>query len=72
MLSKPDPSRDIQQIASLASDEYSGGEQVEEIGQKYFQECHCDWNVSRPIWEGDELVHLWGVWGYQMRLGLTR
>ncbi len=29
---------------------------------------HYDWNVSRLVLAGNQLVHHWGVWGYQMRL----
>jgi hypothetical protein len=56
-------------VAKFVSDEFAGGQYVDEIARKYYVECHFDWSASRLAFDGDELVHHWGVWGYPMRLG---
>ena len=58
----------IELIARITSDEFADGEYVEEISRQYIENCHYDPVVSRLIWDGDELVHHWGVWGYPMRV----
>ena len=55
-------------IARIISDAFAGGLHVDEISQQYIGNCHYDWDVSRIIFDGDQLVHHWGVWGYPMRL----
>jgi len=55
-------------MAKMASDQYANGEYVEEIAQTYFNNCHYDWDTTRLIWDGEHLIHHWGVWGYPMRL----
>jgi len=59
-------------VARMVSEEFAGGEHIPEITRKYFLECHYDWDVTRLIWDGDQLVHHWGVWGYDMRLAGVR
>ena len=63
------PKQHLTAIAKITSDEYANGEFVEEIAQTYFNNCHYDWDVSRLLWDKDQLIHHWGVWGYPMRLG---
>ena len=59
---------DLRPIAQITADAFAGGQHVDEISQQYIGNCHYDWNTSRLIWDGDQLVHHWGVWGYPMRL----
>ena len=64
-----DPARHVQPIAQMVSNQYAGGEYVDEISRKYLSECHYDWATTRLIWEGERLVHHWGVWGHPVRVG---
>ena len=64
-----DPARHMMAIARLTADAFAGGQYVDEISQTYIGNCHYDWDTSRLIWDGEQLVHHWGVWGYPMRLG---
>jgi len=67
-----DRSEHLPVVAKLLSDAFAGGEHVEEITRKYLGDCHYDWGTSQFIWQGDELVHHWGVWDYPMRVGSIR
>jgi hypothetical protein len=67
-MTSADPDRHIIPVARSISDEFAGGKFVDEISQKYLNNCHYDWNTSRLIWDGDLVIHHWGVWGYFMRL----
>ena len=64
-----DPDRNLMQIAKIIADAFTHGECVEEIAQTYIRNCNYDWDVTRLIWDGQQLIHHWGVWGYPMRLG---
>ena len=64
----PDPDQHLQAMAQLAADAFSNGQYVEQYAQNYIGNSHYDWQVSRLVFDGDELIHHWGVWGYQMRL----
>jgi hypothetical protein len=64
-----DPEDHLKAVAKLVSDEFADGQYLDEIARKYYAECHFDWNTSRLAFDGDEVVHHWGVWGYPMRLG---
>jgi predicted acetyltransferase len=64
-----DPDRHLMAIARITADAFTNGEYTEEIAQNYIGNCHYDWDVTRLIWDGDQLIHHWGVWGYPMRLG---
>lgn len=64
-----DMNRDWRDVATVISNQYAGGQWIDEIGQKYLRECHYDWDVTRLVWDGDRLIHHWGVWGYPMRVG---
>lgn len=64
-----DPGAHQLAVAQVVSDEFAGGQYVDEIARKYFAECHFDWETSRLAFDGEILVHHWGVWGYPMRLG---
>lgn len=64
-----DPSQHLLHISRLCSDIFAGGKYLEEISESYIGNCHYDWDVTRLIWDKDDLIHHWGVWGYQMRLG---
>lgn len=59
----------LKSVSQMVSDEFAGGQYLDEIARKYYAECHFDWATSRLAFDGDELVHHWGVWGYPMRLG---
>ncbi len=63
-----DPQADLMPISEIVSIAFAGGEQIEEISQKYIGGCHYDFETARLVWEGDTLVHHWGVWGYPMRV----
>ena len=56
-------------ISKVISDAFAGGGYLEEISKKYIGGCHYDFETTRLIWEGEKLVHHWGVWGYLMRVG---
>jgi hypothetical protein len=55
-------------ISQITSDAFANGEYVEEISQQYIGNCHYDWDSSRLIWDGEHLIHHWGIWDYPMRL----
>lgn len=55
-------------ISQLTADAFAGGEYVDEISQTYIGNCNYDWESSRLVWDGEDLIHHWGVWGYPMRL----
>jgi len=55
-------------ITQIISDAFAGGGYIEEISKKYVGGCHYDFDTTRLIWDGGQLVHHWGVWGYDMRL----
>ena len=63
-----DREKDLIPIAQIVSDAFSGGQHVVKISQKYIDNCHYDFDTTRLVWGGDELIHHWGVWGYPMRL----
>ncbi|MBN1678905.1 MAG: GNAT family N-acetyltransferase [Anaerolineae bacterium] len=64
-----DPDQHRMAIAQITADAFANGQYVEEISQQYIGNCHYDWNTTRLIWDGERLIHHWGVWGYPMRLG---
>ena len=55
-------------MGQLAADAFSNGEYVDAFCDNYIGNSHYDWNTSRLIFDGDTLIHHWGVWGYEMRL----
>lgn len=59
-------------IAQIVSDQYAKGQYVDEISRQYIGNCHYDFDATRLGWDGDVLVHHWGVWGYPMRVGSAR
>jgi hypothetical protein len=63
-----DPAAHLDPIAKIISDAFAGGDYLEEIQNKYLGGSHYDYDVSRLIWDGNKLVHHWGVWGYPMRV----
>lgn len=67
-LAQADTQADLMPISETVSIAFAGGEHIEEISQKYIGGCHYDFETSRLVWEGDTLVHHWGVWGYPMRV----
>ena len=64
----PDSIRHLRQMGKLASDVFSDGQYLDAYCDNYIGNSHYDWQVSRLMFDGDQLVHHWGVWGYQMRL----
>lgn len=66
-----DPNKDLMAVAQLVSDIFAKGQYVQEIAQTYIGNCHYDWNTTCLAWDGEKLVHHWGVWGYSMRLEST-
>jgi predicted N-acetyltransferase YhbS len=67
-----DPDEHLLAVSQIVADAFAGGQHVDEISQQYIGGCHYDWSTSRLIWDGDKLVHHWGVWGYPMRLGAVQ
>lgn len=65
---KPNPDEHLLPIAQLAANAFTGGQYMEQFCQNYIGNSHYDWNVSRLVMDGDQVIHHWGVWGYQMRL----
>ena len=63
-----DPERHLMAISKITSDAFAGGQYVQEIADTYIGNCHYDWDATRLIWDGECLIHHWGVWGYPMRL----
>jgi predicted N-acetyltransferase YhbS len=64
-----DRDRHLAAVSHIISDTFAKGLFADEIGQKYFDNCHYDWATSRLVLEGERVIHHWGVWGYSMRLG---
>ena len=64
----PDPDLHLLPMAQLAADAFSEGQYVEQFAQNYIGNSHYDWHTSRLAFDGEKLIHHWGVWGYQMRL----
>jgi len=64
-----DPDQHLMPISQITADAFAGGQYVDEISKTYIGNCHYDWDTSRLVWDGERLVHHWGVWGYPMRLG---
>ena len=67
-----DPKQHLMAVSQIVSDAFANGQYVDEISKQYLGNCHYDWSTSRLIWDGEQLVHHWGVWGYPMRLGTAR
>ena len=67
-----DRQADLMPITQIISDAFAGGEYHEEIRKKYVGGSHYDFETSRLAWDGDQLIHHWGVWGYPMRVGSAR
>jgi predicted N-acetyltransferase YhbS len=64
----PDQNEHLPLIAQLAANVFTGGKYVEQFRDNYIGNNHYDWNVSRVIMDGGNLVHHWGVWGHEMRV----
>lgn len=64
----PDESLHLRQMGQLTADQFAQGQYVDSFCDNYIGNSHYDWLVSRLIFAEDQLVHHWGVWGYQMRL----
>jgi len=58
----------LRDVAQMVSDTYANGEYVKEIEDEYLSHCHYDYAACQLVWDGDKLIHHWGVWGYQMRV----
>jgi hypothetical protein len=64
----PDSANHLRQMGQFTADTFADGKYVEAFRDNYIGNSHYDWQVSRLVFDGDKLVHHWGVWGYQMRL----
>lgn len=64
----PDPQQDLMPVAQLVAGVFTKGQYVQEYSQNYIGNSHYDWNTTRLVWDGENPVHHWGVWGYQMRV----
>ena len=69
LISPGDHEKHLIPISQIVADAFANGEHVDEISKSYIGNCHYDFDVTRLIWEGEKLVHHWGVWGYPMRMG---
>lgn len=67
----PDPQEHLLPMGQLTADVFTAGQYVEQFCENYIGNSHYDWSVSRLVLDGDQFVHHWGVWGYQMRLEST-
>ena len=63
-----DPQKDVLPISQVVAEAFAGGQYVEELSQQYIANCHYDFDTTRLIWDAEQLIHHWGVWGYPMRL----
>jgi hypothetical protein len=63
-----DPNLDLPAMAQLTARVFNCEQDVDQFKENYIGNSHYDWGTSRLIWDGDTLVHHWGVWGYKMRL----
>jgi hypothetical protein len=72
ILTPADREKHLLSIAQIVADQYAGGGHVDEIARQYIGGCHYDFDATRLVWEGDALVHQWGVWGYPMRVESVR
>jgi hypothetical protein len=59
---------DREAAVSLIAELFTGGKHLESIRQVFLGGPCYDWNTMRLVWDGDQLIHHWGVIGYQMRL----
>jgi hypothetical protein len=64
----PNPEKRLRAIGQLTADAFSDGQYVDAFCDNYIGNSHYDWNVSRLVFDGDKLIHHWGVWGFQIRL----
>jgi predicted N-acetyltransferase YhbS len=72
LISPANPKTHLMPISQMTADAFANGQHVEEISKTYIGNCHYDFDATRLIWDGDKLIHHWGVWGYPMRLGSVR
>ncbi|MBE0687655.1 MAG: GNAT family N-acetyltransferase [Anaerolineaceae bacterium] len=64
----PNETLHLRQMGQLTADQFAQGQYVDAFCDNYIGNSHYDWQVSRLVFDGDQLVHHWGVWGYQMRM----
>lgn len=64
----PDPKKHLRAMGQLAADAFSAGQYVDAFCNNYIGNSHYDWKVSQLAFDGEKLIHHWGVWGYLMRL----
>jgi len=60
----PDPEKHLRSMGQLAADAFSAGQYVDAYCDNYIGNSHYDWSVSRLAFDGEQLIHHWGVWGY--------
>lgn len=56
-------------IARIISDAFAEGEFLDEIIEKYVGGSHYDYATTRLAWDGERLIHHWGVWDTLLRVG---
>lgn len=64
----PQQEQHLLPLAQLVAQVFTGGKYVDQICDTYLGNCHYDWQTSRILLEGEQIIHHWGVWGYPMRL----
>lgn len=64
----PNQEKHLRAMGQLAAEAFSAGQYVDGYCDNYIGNSHYDWNVSRLAFDGEKLIHHWGVWGYHMRL----
>jgi predicted acetyltransferase len=65
---QPNQYEHLRPIGQLAADVFSDGNYVDQFCENYIGNNHYDWETSRIIFDGETLIHHWGVWGYRMRV----
>lgn len=55
-------------VEQLGASVFSGGEDIEPHAANYIGGSHYDWDTARVVFDGEQMNHQWGVWGYEMRL----
>lgn len=64
----PNENLHLRQMGQLTANQFAQGQYVDAFCDNYIGNSNYDWQVSRLMFDGDQIVHHWGVWGYQMRL----
>ena len=67
-LIRPTIAEHLQPIARFTADVFSDGNYADQFRDNYIGNSHYDWETSRLVMDGEQIIHHWGVWGYAMRV----